>query len=178
MVDIETMATSDNASIMAIGAAVFDAKTPPERGFYQTISLNDIGNEHREIDPKTVMWWLSQEKEAQNSLIAEETRKKFRETFLMFGEFVEKNLGKDGIWANGVSFDLGILRHAFEQENLPVPWRYNQECCMRTFRLTEKYNIFDAKWKKFKKENSNFHNAVEDEDAQACYVYYIIKEKE
>lgn len=176
MVDIETMATSRKASIMSIGAVTFDEKTPPTReGFYCTIKLGDVGNEHREINPDTVMWWLSQEKEAQSALIDEKHRTSFYNAIRRLGAFIEGHLKKDSIWANGASFDLGILRHAFEQENLDLPWRYNQECCMRAFRRTEKYNIFDAKWKEFKEANKNCHNALDDAYCQALYVYEIIK---
>ncbi len=178
MIDIETMATSNKAAIMSIGAVTFDEKTAPTReGFYCTIKLGDIGNEHREINPDTVMWWLSQEKEAQSALIDEKHRTTLRDALNNLGVYVVKNLKKDSIWANGASFDLGILRHAFEQHNWDVPWRYNQECCMRSLRRIEKYNLFDGKWAEFKKENENCHNALDDAYCQAMYVYSIIKEK-
>jgi hypothetical protein len=65
MLDLETMGTSPNAAIVAIGAVKFDPGTGELGGrFYQVVDLASSVAAGCVIDPDTVLWWMRQSPEA------------------------------------------------------------------------------------------------------------------
>jgi len=161
MVDIETLGTDNDASILSIGACQFTM----EHGIGDTFEVN-LKPDGRVIDPKTVRWWLQQSKAAQNKLFKPEPidQKDARREFL---NFVRSTMSKN-IWANGASFDLCILNDWYGGH---PPWRYSEERCMRSFRwlgyqLGVSYNDF------FKSESVQ-HGALDDAIRQAKYVIAV-----
>ena len=160
MVDIETLGTDSDASILSIGACQFTM----EHGIGDTFEVN-LKPDGRVIDPKTVRWWLQQSKEAQNKLFVPEPidQKDARREFLNF----VRSTGAKNMWANGASFDLCILSDWYGGH---PPWRYSEERCMRSFRwlgfqLGVNYSDF------FK--GGVQHGALDDAIRQAKYVIAV-----
>ena len=135
MIDIETFGTKPNSVIVSIGAVGFNLKTG-EIGslFYTEISAEDCVKQGLEIDAATVEWWLKQSKEAQNSLVRSNTTKhKLKVGLLNLARYICNNYHPDAsIWANSPSFDLVILKNAFEKVGLTAPWKHNKERDVRT----------------------------------------------
>lgn len=166
MVDIETMGKAPDGAIVSIGAVEFDDKKVGNV-FYKTISLQNNVAFLRKIDPSTVCWWLKQSDNVKNEVILEGDSLPF--CMDLFAKFVQANLDRKGrIWANGVSFDLEILRHCLREDmRWDIPWKYGQECCMRSLRALE--HLYPVKkWHEFKDEAA--HNALIDATRQAEYV--------
>ena len=66
------------------------------------------------------------------------------------------------VWANGPSFDIAILEHAYGYYNLP--WKYNAARDFRTLRALVPPNLGDGIPK------GEAHNALDDAMAQALFV--------
>jgi hypothetical protein len=147
MIDIETLATRSDAAIIQIGACTFDEKhlflVSIDRDFYLGDDAPGAADYH--TDPKTIAWWDSQPQEAQDSLTMNvvdnpgtalaELDKWIKSTGFQFSYKANAR----SVWANGVQFDLSILRHAYSIEkghNDNAPWHYRQERDLRTlFRM-------------------------------------------
>ena len=65
--DFETLSLKDNANLLALGAVAIDTATGTITSeFYAAIDPRQQPG--RDIDPSTVLWWLRQDKAAQNKL--------------------------------------------------------------------------------------------------------------
>ena len=167
MVDIETLATKRDASILSIGACMFDI----DEGIGNKFEVN-LKPDGRVIDPNTVRWWLKQGSEAQAKLFKPEpvTPSEARK---LFTRFIEKNEPRK-VWANGALFDLNILRDFYNDH---PPWRYPQELCMRSIRaLGDEIGMGYGSWWV---ENNNtgdvHHSALSDSIRQARYVIDVFR---
>jgi hypothetical protein len=162
MIDIETLATSEDAEILSIGWALFDDKRVLQSGVW-----NCQPQEGRRRDPDTVRWWLLQSEDARASLFAPAPDD------LSVALAGLRNLTAKkkpySIWANGVTFDLGILKHAY---NGTHPWHYGQECCLRSIRRIAME--VGLNYKKFRKEHNDIpHSAEADAIVQAKFVIEV-----
>lgn len=168
MIDLETLGTGDDAIILAIGAVAFD----PIAGavftgdkFYKRLSWDDNSQPGRKIDAATLKWWLGQ-----NRRVFEEMTSGH---FPLQGALLELAvwLGDPklmrGVWANGVSFDLGMLGHAYKSFNMKTPWSYSKETCQRTLRRLVKLDL--------PREGSH-HNALDDAIHQAQWVVAAVQQ--
>lgn len=67
MLDFETLSLKDNATLLALGAVAVDTTTGAiVSEFYSAIDPRQQPN--RDIDPSTVLWWLGQDKAAQDKI--------------------------------------------------------------------------------------------------------------
>lgn len=135
MVDIETMGTSPKAAILSIGACFFDLGAEPGEvasTFSVNISLESNYRAARAIEPSTVLWWLSQSKEAQNAFL-EGPHKALRAALTEFSAWHQAlSPVPHRIWAKDMDFDVVILRNAFEHENIVFPFKYFMSRSVRT----------------------------------------------
>ncbi len=140
MLDIETLGTRDNTAILSIGGAAFNTETV-EDSFYATISIADNFRHDRSVDADALEWWLKQPDESIQPLFDSDTRVEFQQALRLLSVYITKHVRRrtDTVWANGVMFDLNILRNAFNMIGLRVPWHYRQECCMRSLRRLEPF---------------------------------------
>lgn len=70
MIDCETMSEKPNGAIVSIGAVQFDMGTGEiGKKFYKNIDLQSCINYGLTLSAGTIMWWMSKDKEAQNSLL-------------------------------------------------------------------------------------------------------------
>lgn len=131
MIDIETLGTKSNSVIMSIGAVMFDIETG-EVGetFRADIDPETCVNAGLKIDASTVIWWLGQEREAQQDLI-KGGKRSLEYALTTLSAFISK-YAPDVIWGNGVRFDLGLLENAYNALNMKAPWPFWVERDVRT----------------------------------------------
>lgn len=147
MIDIETLATRNDAAIIQIGAVAFDPQTDEigqpflvsvDQGYYDDPESNPFYT-----DDRTREWWATQPKEAQQSLKINCVATPFLaldrmvEWFEEEAEFTIKASRRksSSIWANPPQFDLSIIRYAASKaygSDNDVPWKHWQETDMRT----------------------------------------------
>ena len=136
MVGIETMGNESYSSIVSIGALEFDLETGETGGeFYANVNLQSCIDAGLILNASTIMWWMSQDKKAINSLTNPKP-KHIAEALQEFTEFIyplgtlKEDLPK--IWGNSTRFDLGLLQNAYNKLNLNIPWDFRKEGCVRT----------------------------------------------
>lgn len=129
MIDIETLGTSPDAVILTIGAQTFD---PLSQGilpqfFYARIDTQDQTN--RSIQQDTVEWWAKQSFQSQNEAFGDHDRILLKSALTDLTRLIwRSNL----IWANGPTFDMTILEHAYKSFGLALPWNYGKVRDART----------------------------------------------
>ena len=165
MVDIETLGTKADASILSIGACTFTI----EDGILDTFEVN-LKPDDRAIDGNTVRWWLKQSKEAQEKLF-DPTPVTMTKARGDFQKFVIDSKAQY-IWANGAMFDINILRNLYNDH---PPWRYGQEMCMRSIRvLGGAIGVDYGEW--WRNASGVQHGALDDAIRQAKYVIAVFEQ--
>jgi exodeoxyribonuclease VIII len=165
MIDLETMGTSTNAAIIAIGAVAFDIETG-ELGekFYDVIDLDTSVKCGGVMDTSTVLWWMAQTKEAQREF--ERVGEHEFDVLLDFNNYMSK-FDDVKVWGNGASFDNVILANAYRRHKvLDVPWEYYNDRCYRTMKSL-------APHIKMEREGTH-HNALSDAISQAKHLIRIL----
>ena len=112
-IDIETLGTDPNSVILSIGAVQFDevGLTNP---FHVHICPESCEAAGLTMDARTVLWWLEQSKEAQESIVSKDQislKDALTKLSLAF------NWQDAKVWSNGIDFDLTILENAFKKLN-------------------------------------------------------------
>ena len=132
MIDLETLGTAHDATIIAIGAVKFDpGRSGIINGFYLRVDA-DQGQFGRSIDGKTVQWWLDDARNAARGALLSTEAVDLPSALDGFDEwFGDKSLP---VWGNGATFDNVILRSAFDAIRMPVPWQFWHDRCFRTFK--------------------------------------------
>lgn len=172
MLDLETLGTRPGCKILSLGAVEFD-RTGIRREHYDTL---DIGGQlGLEIDPRTLLWWMDQQKGARTEAFRGET--KLMVALSRFEAFCDGARTWAGsaatpealcLWANGASFDIPILEHAYlylgawEQP----PWKFWEARCFRTLK-----NLAPTIERN---EPKVAHNALYDARAQALTAIKIL----
>lgn len=128
MIDLETFDHKPTAAIVSIGAVQFDMQSGEiGKKFYINIDLQSCIDAGLTLSASTIMWWMSQDKGAQQSLFDAPVSLSVALNSL---EDWFVGLGDCEVWANSPSFDLNILDNAFSKFNMPTPWRfYNERDC-------------------------------------------------
>jgi hypothetical protein len=151
MIDIETVGTGPEACILTIAAQCFDPLVRHDllklQNFYCRVDIDSQPS--RKIEQSTIDWWATQPLEAKNEAFNEQDRIPL--------EAALQNLTKiiwhcKRVWANGPTFDMNILEHAFKSYNMALPWQY--------------YHVRDARtiyslWPDLQKYPAS-HHALED----------------
>lgn len=160
MVDIETLGTSKNSVILAIGAVQF-SETGVEKKFYEVIDAESCTQWGLQIDARTVLWWLDQSDAARKSI----TGTKGKSLDIVLNEFRTAFDWKNAtVWANGIDFDFTILEEAFKAVGWEAPWPYWSKMDFRTVKNLVPRKVYDA----VKVDAPVKHNALADATAQAA----------
>jgi len=159
MLDLETMSTTSNAAIIAIGAVRFDSKVTDS--FYMAVDLKSCCDIGLEMDASTVVWWMQQSQEARDKFKAEKVP--INEALLQFSRWI----GPGAImWGDGAGFDNVILANAYRKAFLPQPWQFWNDRCYRTMK-----NLHP----KIEKERIGVcHCAIDDAESQALHLIKIL----
>jgi hypothetical protein len=129
MVDIETLADTNNAVIVTIGAVKFDIETGETgKQFYKNIDIDSCLDAGFEVTGGTIRWWMTNSEEARKEMAANGVH--ILDALYDFGQFLKDE--DYHIWANGLRFDTAILENAYRRLKLPVPWNHRNEMDVRT----------------------------------------------
>ena len=124
MLDIETLDVLPTATITQIAACSFSLEDGITNHFntYVLATSQSWGSAS-----KATLDWLASlpPKEPIGSAVPIREALKALSSYLQGEDY-------DGIWCYGASFDFPILRLAYHHTNLPLPWHYRQERCLRT----------------------------------------------
>lgn len=169
MLDLETMGTSPNAPIVAIGAVFFDeysVGTPPAHpSFYCQVSLQSSVDAGCTMDPDTVLWWLKQADDARKAVYDTEKALTLEQALQSFSNWMTHNERAKYVWGNGSDFDNVILRGAYDKIGLAAPWSKFNNRCYRTMKSR-------APSVKLVRSGTH-HNALDDAISQANHLVNI-----
>jgi hypothetical protein len=120
MIDIEGLGTGPDAAILTIAAQSFDPFGTGyyDRHYYARVTLES--QENRRIQDDTLAWWATQP-EAQNEAFAEDNRVPLDQAL---DELYKLAWQHDYIWAQGPTYDINILEHAYKSYNKTQPWQF------------------------------------------------------
>lgn len=170
MLDLETLDTIPTASILSIGAVIFDplrVQTPEELinyGFYCNVDCSMHTEFTESQDTKD--WWQRQKPEVYNSLMV--NRIPVAEALHALMCYITNHPYKIvTTWANSPSFDLNIIRHACSVTKIPFPLQYWSERDLRTLKAIA-YPSGNAP----NCHSGPAHNALQDAVAQALLVQH------
>lgn len=158
MIDVETLGNGKNALLIQIGAVYFDRHTGEiGDGFKVNIDAIDCGNSGGEFDADTVYWWLSQSREAIDSVIAE-PREKIGLAMVKFCAFL---CHAEAVWSHA-TFDFVIIQETLKRLGLP-PLKYKLARDIRT--LVDLAGINTKKYERL----GIHHDALDDCNFQIKY---------
>lgn len=165
MVDIETIATSNNAAIITIAAVRFDAlnRTDHMETLELLVDADDCINQGFDVDEATLVWWGKQSPEAQFAAFEKGPRKTLAQALAELSRFV---FTCDRIWCQGMNFDPIILENAYRKLSQPIPWMYWKWRDSRTLLSL----VSDLP-----KKDSRAHDAVYDAVWQAQMVQRVLQ---
>lgn len=136
MIDLETLGTSTSAMVLQIGLCeFFPQEGTVGRHYSAYIDMGSSLRAGRAVDPDTFLWWLGQDREAQQRLIngmrtAQSLASVLQDvTQWMLVSNGRQGLGRreakpDGVWSHGLTFDVPILDEAFSALGLSKPWDF------------------------------------------------------
>jgi hypothetical protein len=165
MVDLETLSTRTNATILTLGAVRFDplGNDPIEEKdkLYIKIDLDSCADLDLHIDDNTIEWWSKQSPEAQEEAFGEEGRLSATDAFTQLYKFC---WGASCFWSNGAGFDIVVCDTYYDRIQRAAPWKY--------WAIRDVRTMFDLGIDP-KMPQVTAHNAVEDAVAQAIGVQNV-----
>ena len=161
MIDIETLGTGLDATVLSVGACTMERIPGLRRTFHVRLDWKRQG---RDIDPGTVAWWMEQSAEARAKVFADGTDQlsaiASREAFL---DYVSSVGGRKGlrVWCHGATFDAPILENLWGS----APWTFWNVRCTRT--LYELAGVAPVR-------GDDHHDALADAMAQTDAVWHAL----
>lgn len=121
MIDIEGLGTGPDTTILTIAAQSFDplGSGYHERHYYARITLES--QETRSIQQDTINWWATQPTAAREEAFNEQGRIPLDRALDELAIFIWQS---KLIWANGPTYDMNIIEHAYKSYCKPLPWQY------------------------------------------------------
>lgn len=149
MIDLEGLGTGPDTTILTVAAQAFD---PFVRGYfdqkyYARVTLESQPT--RSIQQDTIEWWATQPTAAREEAFAEQGRIPLDQALDELGRLIWHS---KRIWAQGPTYDMNILEHAYKSYHKPIPWKFYSVRDSRTvFSLVPNLNKYPAS-----------HHALED----------------
>lgn len=181
MIDIETLGTTQDSTILQIGAVGF-AKDGMDPGFYADVTVEDQIAMSRKVDPFTLGWWLDRtSSEARLSVFERRDidKRSLLHSLVALNQYIKayliddthNNTKHDKLWANSPAFDLAIIRNAMEMCEIKPVWQYWHEADVRTLKVIDGImQGVEIKKIPVMHEGLVMHNALDDAKNQALYV--------
>lgn len=149
MIDLETLGTAPDTTILTIAAQQFDPFSNKVEGKSYYCRVDFESQTNRSIEQGTIDWWASQPGAAKDEAFNEQDRIPLEQALTELGRLIWHS---KFIWANGPTFDMTILEHAFKSYNRALPWKYYAVRDARTV-----YSLFPGLEKP-----STSHHSLED----------------
>jgi len=121
MIDLEGLGTGPDTAILTIAAQAFD---PLGAGYYkqQYYARIDLESQpDRSIQQGTIDWWATQPAIVKDEAFAEDGRIPLDQALDELGKLIWHS---KRIWAQGPTYDMNILEHAYKSFNKPIPWQF------------------------------------------------------
>lgn len=134
MIDLETLNTTPDSTILTIGAVKFDPfgseiKEPKMDSFYVKVDLDSCDRIGLTTNDDTIAWWANQSKEAQEAAFDPDGRISIEDAFAQLYKFC---WGAKRVWSNGSCFDIIICEHVFRKIGKAIPWSFWEVRDVRT----------------------------------------------
>jgi exodeoxyribonuclease VIII len=121
MVDLEGLGTGPETTILTIAAQEFDPFERDRfgRDYYVRVTLES--QEGRTIEQGTIDWWATQPAAVRDEAFAEDHRVPLQQAL----EGLHRIMWHARrVWAQGPTYDMNILEHAYKSLAMPLPWKY------------------------------------------------------
>ena len=121
MIDLEGLATGPDTCILTIAAQAFDpfGHGHYDQSYYARVTLESQPD--RAIDQGTIDWWATQPAIVRDEAFNEEGRIPLDQALDELGKLIWHS---KLIWAQGPTYDMNILEHAYKSYRKPLPWKY------------------------------------------------------
>ena len=164
MIDIETCGTGVDACVLTIAAQCFDplerTAEYSDRWYYARVDPDSQPD--RNVSDGTIAWWATQPKAAQEEAFGTEGRIPLKQAL---EELHQLTWHSRRTWANGPTFDMNILEHAYKSHNMVLPWQYYMVRDARTvYSLCPGLNTYPAS-----------HHALEDCRRQIDLLWHTLE---
>ncbi|CAI0727733.1 Uncharacterised protein [Serratia quinivorans] len=167
MLDIETLDIKPSAVILVVAAVFFDPQTGQLGAEFENAVSSQKDQPGRTISLDTVAWWAKQSDEARK--LAFGGTESLKRALTNLSRFIHMNsTDKVKVWGNGKEFDCAILEHAFQQLEMPCPWKFWDTQDVRTVITLAEILGFNPK--KERAFEGTPHRALDDAKHQARYV--------
>ena len=125
MLDLETLSTRPDATILTFGACKFSPYNQEaiDKIIYFRVNLDEQIALGRHVDDNTIAWWGEQDDDVREEALGEGDRISLEQFTQELNKFI---VGCDNIWAQGPVFDIVILENLYRQMGLPCPWQFHQ----------------------------------------------------
>lgn len=133
VLDLETLSTKPNATVISIGAVALTANGQFVAEFHE--SVTHASQPVRDIDQETNDWWLKQSDEAKAASFLSADSIPASEALQAFSQWVNAYADPKcvKVWGNGSSFDNVILSSLYaDYSELTRPWAWWNDRDMRT----------------------------------------------
>ena len=162
MVDLETMSTRPDATILTLGAVHFN---PYGNGvgekIYFRINIDDQDKLGRHVEEDTLDWWAKQDPAIMEEAFSPNDRIPVVEAVDRFHKFA---WGCSTFWSHGATFDLVIIENLYRQVGRTPPWNFWQ--------LRDTRTLFDLGYNPDMPTGSK-HDALQDAIRQSVGVQNI-----
>jgi len=121
MIDLEGLGTGPDTTILTIAAQAFDPFGNQEftQQYYARVTLES--QETRSIQQGTIDWWATQPAAARDEAFNEAGRIPLDQALDELGKLIWHS---KRIWAQGPTYDMNILEHAYKSYGKPIPWQF------------------------------------------------------
>ena len=134
MIDIETLGTKSYSVILSIAAVEFNLETGETgKDFFTVIDIQSCIDWGLTFDGDTIRWWLQQNNNAKEHFRTKGVN--ISSALVELERFIRGfniPINKLYVWGNSHSFDCALIANAFEKIDIPLPWMYYNERCVRT----------------------------------------------
>lgn len=168
MIDIETLDTRPQCTVLSLGAVKFDPFTDaePHSELYFKISIEDQDRLGRTVSDDTIAWWAKQDAKVKEEAFDQTGAITVAEALDRVTKWI---WGADKIWGHGYGFDLTIIEDMYRSLGKPIPYNFWQVLDSRTL-----FGMCSVDPRK--SMQTDLHNALADAYYQAKSVQVAYKE--
>lgn len=169
MIDLETLDTRPQCTVLSLGAVKFDPFTDsePHSELYFKVCVDDQHRLGRTVSDDTIEWWSKQDPKARDEAFDQTGAISVEDALTQLSKWV---WGADKIWGHGYGFDLTIIEDMYRNLGMPIPYNFWQVMDSRTLFSVLKNG--DPR----KGMQTDLHNALADAYYQAKSVQVAYKE--
>jgi len=167
-IDLETIDTRPQATVLSLGAVKFDPHSAiePHSELYLKISVDDQDRLGRTTSDSTIEWWSKQDPKIMEEAFDQTGAVSVEQALAQVSKFA---VGVDTLWGQGYGFDYTILEDMYRSIGKPIPWNFWQIRDSRTL-----FGVCNEDPRK--KIQNDLHNALADAYFQSKAIQIAYKE--